>query len=148
MWDIVITCILLICTFYNFYKYKTKNICLQSFTLTCVKNVSVQIKMKQREYYLQCFFLFILFQNVILVSFFILHLSMIFPKKLCHHYLFAQWKQFFCFVYYTRGLNYSCIYCSFTAYSLLLKSFYTENILSLTKRSLNTRANIESDTII
>ena len=46
MWDLVrfvLVCILLICTFYDFYKYKTKDIllCPQSFTLTCVKSVSV-----------------------------------------------------------------------------------------------------------
>ena len=44
MWDLVrfiITYILLISTFYNFYKYKIKDICPQNFALTCVKSVSV-----------------------------------------------------------------------------------------------------------
>ena len=44
MWDLVrfvLICILLICTFYNFYKYKTKDICPQSFTLACVKSIGV-----------------------------------------------------------------------------------------------------------
>ena len=44
----VLVCILLICTFYNFYKYKTKDICPQSFALTCVKSVSVTINSTQR----------------------------------------------------------------------------------------------------
>ena len=51
MWDLVrfvLVCILLICTFYNFYKYKTKDICPQSSALTCVKSVSVTINLKQR----------------------------------------------------------------------------------------------------
>ena len=51
MWDLVrfvLVCILLICTFYNFYKYKTKDIYPQSFALACVKSVSVTINFKRR----------------------------------------------------------------------------------------------------
>ena len=51
LWDLVrfvLVCILLICSFYIFYKYKIRDIKAQSSASAYVKSVSVTIKKKRR----------------------------------------------------------------------------------------------------